>query len=399
MKRIAIFLCTFIVFLSIMFLSLYGIDRFYDSKINGVYYDAIGNIYDSTEKDQGLELQRKSVQKDDNLLIFGSSELGAILPPFYPVDFFQNKKSGFQVNLIGRGHTQSIVHAMNFGALGNNIKNKKVVFIISPQWFNSKGLEPVDFNMNFSELQFYSFMFNKDIDKSLKLRLTERMDYLLTEGQNVGHIKTYCYLYSKNNIFTNTVFYALQPYYKFKYYILSIKDKMRTYDVLKQYKNYTNVSPGSQKDFNWDEEKQKAGEAGKLASNSNQFGIENGYYNTYIKDKIETLKGGYKDQSYLKSPEYEDLKFLLDLCKAQNIKPLFISVPVHGKWYDYEEFDKNDRTEYYKKVKDLISSYNFEIADFSKYEYEDYFLKDIMHLGWKGWVYVDEAVNKYYNQN
>lgn len=32
-------------------------------------------------------------------------------------------------------------------------------------------------------------------------------------------------------------------------------------------------------------------------------------------------------------------------------------------------------------------------------EYEDYFLKDVMHLGWKGWVYVDEAIDKYYKEN
>lgn len=399
MKKIAMFLCAFIGFVSMMFLSLYGIDRFYDNKINGIYYDEIGNLYDNVEKDQGLELQKKSVQKDDNLLIFGSSELGAILPPFYPVNFFEDKKSGFQVNLIGRGHTQSIVHAMDFGALGDSIKNKKAVFILSPQWFDVKGLEPVDFNMNFSELQFYAFMFNKDIDKSLKLRLSQRMDYLLTEGQNVGHVKTYCYLYSKNNILTDATLYILQPYYRFKYYILSIKDKMRTYEVLKQHKNSVNVKAGSAVQFDWNMEKQKAAEAGKLASNNNDFGIENNYYNTYIKDKLESLKGGYKDKSYLKSPEYDDLKFLLDLCKEQNIKPLFISVPVHGKWYDYEAFDKSDRSQYYQKVTALIKSYNFEVADFSKYEYEDYFLKDIMHLGWKGWVYVDEAINNYYHEN
>jgi len=37
-------------------------------------------------------------------------------------------------------------------------------------------------------------------------------------------------------------------------------------------------------------------------------------------------------------------------------------------------------------------------ADFSDKEYEKYFLKDIMHMGWKGWVYFDEAVFNFYNQ-
>ncbi|MEF2111721.1 D-alanyl-lipoteichoic acid biosynthesis protein DltD, partial [Clostridium frigoriphilum] len=41
----------------------------------------------------------------------------------------------------------------------------------------------------------------------------------------------------------------------------------------------------------------------------------------------------------------------------------------------------------------------FEVADFSKYEDENYFLMDSAHIGWKGWVYVNEAIDKYYNKN
>lgn len=41
--------------------------------------------------------------------------------------------------------------------------------------------------------------------------------------------------------------------------------------------------------------------------------------------------------------------------------------------------------------------YNVKLADFSQKEYEIYFLRDIMHLGWKGWVYLDRAVYEFYN--
>ncbi|MHA4074727.1 D-alanyl-lipoteichoic acid biosynthesis protein DltD, partial [Bacillus cereus] len=27
---------------------------------------------------------------------------------------------------------------------------------------------------------------------------------------------------------------------------------------------------------------------------------------------------------------------------------------------------------------------------------DKYFLKDHMHLGWKGWVYIDEAIQQFY---
>ena len=38
------------------------------------------------------------------------------------------------------------------------------------------------------------------------------------------------------------------------------------------------------------------------------------------------------------------------------------------------------------------------MADFSNKEYEEYFLKDIMHLGWKGWVYLDDKVYQFYKK-
>ncbi|PEC93295.1 hypothetical protein CON17_30125, partial [Bacillus thuringiensis] len=32
------------------------------------------------------------------------------------------------------------------------------------------------------------------------------------------------------------------------------------------------------------------------------------------------------------------------------------------------------------------------------HEYDKYFLKDTIHLGWKGWIYFDEAVQKFYSE-
>ncbi|HAZ37323.1 MAG TPA: D-alanyl-lipoteichoic acid biosynthesis protein DltD, partial [Clostridiaceae bacterium] len=40
--------------------------------------------------------------------------------------------------------------------------------------------------------------------------------------------------------------------------------------------------------------------------------------------------------------------------------------------------------------------YGYKIADFSGSEYEKYFLGDIMHVGWKGWIKIDGEIEKYY---
>jgi D-alanine transfer protein len=39
------------------------------------------------------------------------------------------------------------------------------------------------------------------------------------------------------------------------------------------------------------------------------------------------------------------------------------------------------------------------MVDLTGYEYEEYFLCDIMHLGWKGWLEVDKAIEQYYRED
>jgi D-alanine transfer protein len=111
---------------------------------------------------------------------------------------------------------------------------------------------------------------------------------------------------------------------------------------------------------------------------------------------VPSLKDKKSGASYGKSPEYNDFQLVLDLLKQSGADPLFISVPVNGKWYDYTGFPKEGRTAYYARIKKQIESEGFQIADFSNHEYDPYFMKDTIHIGWKGWVYTDKVIKDFY---
>ena len=397
MKRFIKFIFYVFIFFVIIIGTLNFINSIYDKKLKDLYYDTYGNVL-SVEKNQGLSLQKMSLDENNNLLIFGSSELSTTSIPSHPSNIFNNNPNGFQVNLIGRGYSQSIIHAINLQALGANLKNKKIVIIISPQWFDSYGLKPENLDINLSELQFYELMFNRSINKATKLNITNRLDKLTNNTNHYSQIKLYSFLYSKNNIVPSTLLKMITPYYKFKYKLLVTKDKIQAYNELKNHKNSVPIAKSDTIKFDWNKQLKIMEGIAVEKTNSNDFKIENNYYNAYIKDSLTSFKDSYGSLSFSESPEYGDLKILLDTCKSLDIKPLFISVPVHGQWYDYCGFPKEKRADYYKKVNNLISSYNFNIADFSNHEYDDYFLSDIMHLGWKGWIYVDEAIDKFYNE-
>lgn len=374
---------------------------------NKVMYSILENkITDSVaeksflEKFRGEAIQEIIFSKKDTLPIYGSSELSTTDIPYNPSNIFSNKPLGFYTIPIGRGNSQSLIHAINFAALKDNLQNKKVVFIISPQWFTSSGLESKNFPINFSEIQYYKLMNDFSISKDIKKSISKRVYDLSINNDSLKSVNHYAELNSSDCFYSKVLSLLSKPNYYLMYKVLSIKDKIETIKAIDSMPSEEKYNKNQIKKYiNWDEELIKANSIAKDKTNNNEFFINNSYYDKYIKDNLEKCKGIYKNQSYLNSPEYDDLKILLEICKTNNIKPLFVSVPVNKKWYDYCEFPKEDVAEYYSKVSSIVKSYNFDLLDLSSHEEEPYLLKDTMHLGWKGWIYIDREIDEYYNSN
>ena len=170
---------------------------------------------------------------------------------------------------------------------------------------------------------------------------------------------------------------------------------IKVLDELEDEKHYENQTIKFE-DYNFQELLKDANERGMNACTNNELGIEDQYYNTYLKDKMSDFKESRKDNNFSNEKEYEYLELFLQICKQLEIQPLIVNVPVNGRWYDYIGIEKEKRENYYNKILEISKKYNVQIADFSNCEYEKYFLKDVMHVGWRGWVKIDEAVYKYY---
>lgn len=397
MKKVIAFLCS--ILLCFGFLIFF--QSYYDSIISKKYYDKFGENL-TTNKFKSPVLQKNGVKQGDNLMMFGSSEFEASDGySTHPFKFFDGKKADFQINLIGRAGYKTLVHATDFGALGSSLKGQKVVFVLSPQWFTKGGIDENTFEANSSELQVYGFLFNPVLSLNSKQQLSKRIISISSKKPNKDFqiMRDFCNLYNKNDIITTSKRNLMAPYYWIRYKLLTLKDDIESNKNLKSNQKYAKHQSTKHTNFNWNLELKKAVDTAKPKSNNNQFGMENNVYNTMTKGNLEKLKGSMKNASYIESPEYKDFNLLLQVCKEEGIKPLILNIPVNGKWYDYAGFNKGDRQIYYEKINKMIKSYGFEVADFSSHENEDYFLKDGSHLGWKGWVYVNEAIDKYYNEN
>lgn len=347
----------------------------------------------STNVFQGLALQKQMLEDDQYLPMYGSSELSR-LDVYHPYNYFKVNPEGFTPFLIGRGGTQSFVHFLSFAALGDDLKNRELVFILSPQWFTKEGLDEVHFAPNYSSLQAYDLVFNDKLSVELKKKAAKRLlvfdivrnDKLLTmmlEGIVYPDTKHRCKAA------------AAKP---FGYVYRNILERK---DIVMSLFAVNSRNPRIDQDLRslpLNDLNKHAERTGEAESKTNPYWIEDRYYRKHIADKIGKLKGYKANEAYTESPEYEDLQLILDLLKQEKTKALFISIPVNGPWYDFAGFPKERRQAYYEKVRTVIESSGFPVADLSSHEYNPFFLKDTLHLGWKGWVYVDEALAEFHRK-
>lgn len=340
---------------------------------------------------QGVVLQQKMLDSNKYVPIYGSSELLRV-DPFHPSFYFRSHKEGFTPFLIGRGGTQSIIQFLGMAAQQDHLKGKKIVFVLSPQWFDPQGLGENHFAANFSTLQAYKFVFNNKIDSELKRKVAKRLlSFETVKGDDIlknlleGIIYTDQVHKTKAKLAEPIAFAFMN--------ILEKKDFVDSL-VVKPYKRSLKVKEISDK-VPMDELRKKAEKYGEVRSTNNSFRIENKYFNKYMAWRIDELKDFRKKESYDVSKEYDDLQIVLDYLKQEKVQALFISVPVNGPWYDYAGFSKEKRNRYYKKIRNQVEAAGFPVADLSEHEYDPYFLKDSIHIGWKGWTYVDEAISDF----
>ncbi len=362
--------------------------------------DSVGD-QNHTEKITGTYLIKESAAQEDTLLIFGSSELRTTEISTHPANFFAGKRAGFQVDLIGRGSCQSLIHAIQIAASGDSLEGEKVVLITSPQSYVPEGIAPDLFFANFSYEQYLALLEDEDLSNEVKTYLSGRVAELLDEYQQMPDaapvdpaIQALAEHGAAPSVASSLKTALLSPYYALENHLLGMKDLVTARSVLASGKDAQ--APEQPAPIDWEaEEKMAVSQAVEMTSN-NDFGMENDYYTTYIGSRLERQRDRDRDLDYSNSEEYDDLRILFEICRQKGIDPLFIHVPLHGQWSDYTGFTEDRRETYYENVRQIASEYGIQMLDLTGYEYEEYFMCDTMHLGWKGWLAVDRALIDYY---
>lgn len=363
----------------------------------------------SLVKDKGV-YANNILSKKDYILMLGSSELSHSTMQ-HPDYYFNTGRTKNGVVAIGRAYSQSLQHASLLGGLNPDIKNKKVVLLLSMQWFMDKaGVTQHHFQTRFSPIQFYGFMNNKRISKSVKLEYAKRIVKLLEGNGDFKDEMLYASLYidkatGKNSVYQSILNSVFNPYFKFRQAMVNLKDKGILYETLLTTPDKNKAKTQIDGTIDWNKEKKIALEQAKERVGmkpeflgKSRIYLDKGYYHRYVKTKAKYYYNSYSYVNLEDSEEYTDFKIFLDACKDLGIKPTIVLMPGMKEFYDYTGIDKLERDKYYNKIKKMTEDYKYRLIDLSNNENSRYYLRDVMHLGTIGWVDLCEKLYNIYER-
>ncbi|EPH99523.1 DltD protein [Enterococcus faecalis 13-SD-W-01] len=339
---------------------------------------------------EGDVIKNRALAEKEYVPFFGSSELSRI-SPLHPTPLAEKYKRGYTPFLLGAPGTQSLILSMMMGSTGEILKNKKVIVVLSPQWFGKNGLSANSFDKRSSELQIYDWLF------SLK-KITSADRYFVKRLLDYPKINT--------NISLKTILENIEKgltpsaeslsYQKLQWNMLKREDEIFSNIGIENKQKIIDQSV----DLLPNEYQEKtliqlANEIGKKETSNNPYGLKNSNFNG-LKGHLEKLKDSDKNQDYRFSPEFSDFQLILDQLAKNHSEALFIIPPVNGKWHNYTKLSHPMMQEFAKKIKYQLNSQGFNhIADFTDQADTDYFMEDAIHLGWRGWLAADQAIRPF----
>ncbi|MGP1512916.1 D-alanyl-lipoteichoic acid biosynthesis protein DltD [Gemella taiwanensis] len=371
----------FLISIVLVLITLVILNKTYIKKIEDYYKVNDNSVRYSTafEKYKSKDIILENITPK-TLVLLGSSELTTTInEEYHPKKIFNY--DDFNIMQIGVGNSQNIIHAATIGAIGNDVRNNEIVMIQSIQWFDNKnGILKDAFLSRISSEHVYNTMANDKISKETKEKFINRVIELSSTNKvlNKKYRSYKKYFVQEQGNFITGEFLKLDNYfYKLKNKYEFFKNKGR--------ENYP-LSGEKTPDYDWKELDEKVTEQAKERTNNNDYQIDNTYYDKYIKTKYDQLKNSSKNTKYDESKEYDDLDILLSIVKDLNLNMKFAILPANGKWSDYTGIDSEKRQVAYNNLKKIAKKNNIEVMDYSSKEYEEYYMYDAMHLGWRGWI-------------
>ena len=340
---------------------------------------------------KGNDLKNEAMSSDKYLPFFGSSELSRV-NAYHPSVLAQKYNRPYEPFLLGAPGTQSLTHFFMLNSMGDELKNKKIVFIISPQWFVKEGVGDPMFSLFFSPLQTNEWVMNLGSNDINDQYLAKRLLHF-------------------SSVRSDTELKAMMKKIKSGEELSSLDKKRATYNyeiLTKEDKLFSKIGITSKSEkidnktkdlpdvYSFKELDRQAFKDGEKATSNNEFDIANSFYSKRIAPMKGKLENSQVDFDYTKSPEFSDFQLVLNQIAEKNIDAMFVIPPVNKLWSDYTGLSTEMLDLFSKKINYQLKSQGFKhVVDYTDKRSQAYFMEDTIHLGWRGWMQMDRDLQKF----
>jgi D-alanine transfer protein len=341
-------------------------------------------------KNQGLAFQRAAIHAPNVLPLYGTSELIIPSVPEKGDNFFRTAPTGFQVSPVGGGGANLLVMLQRIGALGSDLRGKKLVISLSPGWFLKVKSGQKGYQANFSPMAAGKLIFGTGLNFELKRDIASRMLECPSTLEGRPLLGFALRRLASGGWLDRLVFCALWPAGKLQTALMAFQDHLAALNYIRgQIKPAPRPHPEV---FDWSKLIAKVSET-KPSDPSNVKKAQ--IYDAPVVAGSHDVAFRYDLNA---SPGWKDLELLLRTLAQVHARALILSMPIGGNFYDGAGISRSAREDYYTKLRALVQRYHFPLVEFKGHDEDPAFLiRHESHLTAKGWMYYDRALDDFFH--
>jgi D-alanine transfer protein len=274
------------------------------------------------------------------------------------------------------------------GALGSDLRGKRLAISLSPGLTTNPGCQSYD--GNFSPMAASEMVFSTALHFGLKRQIASRMLECPRTLEERPLLKFELNRLASHRWLDRVVFYALWPIGKVQNTVLEMQDHFAALDrILRQIKPAPRGYPET---VDWP----------KLISKVSAFKPSDEDQTEKSSSLHREITPGSADAKFRirmdTAPGWTDLELLLRTLASVHARPLLLSMPFDGQSYDETGVSRSARNSYYKRLRALAERYHFALVEFQGHDEDPAFLYlHKSHLTAKGWIYYDRALDDFFH--
>jgi D-alanine transfer protein len=329
-------------------------------------------------KNQGLAFERAAARRPDILLLYGSSELIDPIPN-RASDFFAGAPTGFQVCPVGKAGATSLIILQKLGALGSELRGRKVAISLSASSFLTPAVRPDFYAGNFSSMAASNILFGNAIDFDLKAAIAKRMLQFPDTLAEDSLVELAARCFASGRPSDRMILMALWPLGKLQNAMLDLQD---------HFEALVYILAGGRRIPDW----LRPVHLHTLHVRRSKDEQRESF------DRIKPARDAAFRSRVAAASEWTDLELLFRTLAELKADPLILSMPIDA--YAATGVSRSARGVYYERMRELSQRYHFPVVEFEQHDADPGFLiAHREHPTPRGWMAYNRALDDFFRRN